>query len=77
MLANHLGDAPAARRAFEAAIASGDPQQAPLAAQNLRAMDELDRRRRAGVPLPSGEDGVDVSVPRGEGRVKRRWWFPR
>jgi tetratricopeptide (TPR) repeat protein len=77
VLANYLGDPAGARRAFEAAIASGDPQQAPLAKQNLRVMDELDRLRGAGVPLPSGEDGVDVSVPSGTGRVKRRWWFPR
>jgi len=77
VLANHLGDPAAARQAFEAAVASGDPQQAQLAAQNLRAMDELDRMRAAGVSLPSGEDGVDMSVPQPEGRVKRRWWFPR
>lgn len=78
VLANYLGDAPGARRAFQAAIASGDPQQAQLAEQNLRAMDELDRLRREGVPLPSGEDGVDVSVPQGRNSsVKRRWWFPR
>jgi tetratricopeptide (TPR) repeat protein len=76
VLANYLGDAPGARRAFREAIASGDPQQAQLAEQNLRAMDELDLLRREGVPLPSGEDGVDVSVPGGKGQVKRRWWFP-
>ncbi|RAY16760.1 hypothetical protein DPM19_00890 [Actinomadura craniellae] len=77
VLANHLGDPAGARQAFEAAIASNDPEQARLAAHNLRAMDELDRLRRAGLPLPSGEDGVDVSVPQSKGRVKRRWWFPQ
>jgi FOG: TPR repeat len=77
VLANYLGDPTGARQAFQAAIASGDPEQARLAADNLSVMDELDRLRAAGVPLPSGEDGVDVSVPTTEGRVKRRWWFPR
>lgn len=76
VLANHLGDPAGARQAFQAAIASGDPVQARLAADNLSVLDELDRLRAEGVPLPSGEDGVDVSVPTNEGRVKRRWWFP-
>ncbi|GID30290.1 tetratricopeptide repeat protein [Paractinoplanes brasiliensis] len=76
VLANHLDDPAGARQAFRTAVASGDLQQVQLAEQNLRAMDELDRRRRAGTPLVSGEDDVDLSVPH-EGGIKRRWWFPK
>lgn len=76
VLANDLHDLQGARQAFQVAIASGDPQQAQIAAQNLRAMDELDRARSAGKPLLSTEDDLDMSVPQGSGQVKRRWWLP-
>jgi len=75
VLANYLDDQPGSRRAFETAAESGDPEQVQLATRNLQAMDELDRLRRAGTSAVPAEDGTDMSVDRGAGRKKRRWWF--
>jgi tetratricopeptide (TPR) repeat protein len=77
VLANHVGDPAGARQAFEAVMVSGHPAQARLAADNQRAMDALDQLRRAGVPVHLVEDTVNVAVPDGKGKLKRRWWFPR
>lgn len=70
MLFTELGDVAGARTAFAAAIASGHPVQARLAAGNLAAMEQI----AAADHLEPVDDGVNVADGRGPGRLKFRIW---
>ncbi|WP_327001186.1 tetratricopeptide repeat protein [Dactylosporangium sp. NBC_01737] len=74
VLFNALDDGPGARAAFEAAVASGHPVQAPLAARNLAAMDRVLAGHDDLEPV---DDDVNVAVGRGPGGFKIRRWRPR
>ena len=73
VLFNGLGDVAGARAAFEAAVASGHPVQAPLAARSLVAMLQVVGTE----DLEVIDDDVNVADGRGPGGFKLRHWRTR
>jgi len=74
VLFNARGDAVGAEMAFQAAIETGHPVQAPLARRNLEAMRAV---QAAGPTLEPVDDDVNVADGRGPGRLKWRVWRRR
>jgi tetratricopeptide (TPR) repeat protein len=73
VLFGQAGDIDGARQAFHDAIATGEPDQIRLARQNLEVLDQYGPTGPEARSQPPLDDGVDVSVGRGAGSIKRQW----